>query len=177
MSAGERVNINAGKGLSLFAQQDGMRAIAQNGPVLVQSQHDSTQIDSAKDVKISAKGRVIIMAEELVLVNTAGAYLTLKGGGPEIGGPGAMTVKTDGHHWNGPAKQSAELPTFGDSEFSRTPKLVRASDGEPIEGMDFHVEADGEVLVSGKTDGSGTGKQIVADRIRQLRAYFYRKRS
>jgi len=176
MSAGQRVNINAGKGLSLFAQQDGMRAIAQNGPVLVQSQHDSTQIDSAKDVKISAKGRVIIMAEELVLLNTAGAYITLKGGGPEIGGPGALTVTTDGHHWNGPAKQSAELPTFGDTEFSRTPKLVRASDGEPIEGMDFHVEADGEELVSGKTDGGGTGKQIVADRIRQLRAYFYRKR-
>jgi len=42
--------------------------------------------------------------------------------------------------------------------------------------VDFHVEADGEELVSGKTDGGGTGTQIVADRIRQLRAYFYRKR-
>ena len=47
MTAGQRCNVNAGKGISLFAQREGLTAIANYGKVLVQSQHDSTQIDAA----------------------------------------------------------------------------------------------------------------------------------
>ncbi|SFM83670.1 DUF2345 domain-containing protein, partial [Rugamonas rubra] len=173
MTAGQRCNVNAGKGISLFAQQDGLAAIANHGKVLLQSQHDSTQIDSAKDVKISARGRVIVMAEEILLVNSGGAYISLKGGAPEIGGPGELTIKTAGHNWNGPASRSTELPTFGEGDFGRTPQLRRPSDGQPIKDVDIHVERDGDAVLSGKSDGNGEGGKVEGNRIEQLDVGFY----
>ncbi len=174
MIAGQRFNVNAGKGVSLFAQQEGLAAIANHGKLLLQSQHDSTQIDSAKDVKISAKGRVIIMAEEIVLVNAGGAYISLKGGTPEVGGPGALTIKTDGHNWNGPASRSAELPTFSEGDFGRKPRLLRAGDGGPVKDTGFEVEREGDAALSGKSDGGGVGGKVEGERIEQLGAGFYR---
>jgi type VI secretion system secreted protein VgrG len=177
LTSGQRFNLNAGKGISLFSQQDGLVAIANYGKLLMQSQHDSTQIDSAKDVKVSARRRVTIMAEEIVFVAAGGAYISLKGGTPEVGGPGALTIKTNGHHWNGPASQSAELPTFGEGDFGRKPRLLRASDGKPVKDMEFHVEPDGGSALSGKSDGNGVGGKVEGDRIQELEAGFFRPRS
>ena len=172
VTAGQRFNVNAGKGVSLFAQNEGLSAIAHHGKLLMQSQHDSTQIDSANDVRISARGRVIIMADDIVLINSAGAYLSLKDGAPEIGGPGPMRVKTAGHHWDGPASKSAELPTFGDGNFARTPRLLRGSDGLPVKEMELTLQRDGAAAVSGVTDGAGAAGKIEADHVEQLAARF-----
>ena len=172
MTAGQRYSVNAGKGVSLFAQQEGLSAIANHGKLLMQSQHDSTQIDSAKDVNISARGRVVIMADEILLVNAAGAYLSLKGGAPEIGGPGAMTIKTAGHHWNGPASKSAEMPTFGDGTFARTPRLLRGSDGQPVKEMALTLTREGGAQVKGTSDALGTAGKTESDHTEALVATF-----
>jgi type VI secretion system secreted protein VgrG len=177
MTAGQRFNVNAGKGVSLFAQQEGLTAIANYGKLLLQSQHDSTQIDSAGDVRISAKGRVIVMAEDIVLINAAGAYLSLKGGGPEIGGPGPMQIKTAGHHWDGPASKSAELPTFGEGNFARTPRLLRGSDGQPVENMTLSLKRDDGAPVQGTSDASGVAGKTEADHVQALVATFTKPRA
>jgi len=177
MTAGQRFNVNAGKGVSLFAQQAGLTAIANYGKVLIQSQHDSTQIDSAKDVKIGAKGRVTIMADEILLVSAGGAYLSLKGGTPEIGGPGALTIKTDSHNWDGAASQSAELPTFGDGDFGRKPRLERATDGQPVQDVALHLDRDGEAPLTGTSDAAGKAGKVEVNRVQQVVATFHKPRS
>ncbi|WP_412769986.1 type VI secretion system Vgr family protein, partial [Ralstonia pseudosolanacearum] len=50
ITSGERTNLHAGGGLSLFAHQDGISAIANQGKVHLQSQADDTLIDSAKNI-------------------------------------------------------------------------------------------------------------------------------
>ena len=177
LTAGQRFNLNAGKGISLFSHMDGITQIAHNGKFLMQSQHDDMQIDSAKDIKITAAQRLVIMAEEIVFMATGGAYLQLKGGSPEVGGPAALTVKTDGHNWNGPASGHTELPSFGKGDLGRTPQLLRASDGKPVEGMKLHVERDGDGPVTGQSDGDGKGEKIASDRLQKLKAYFFTPRS
>lgn len=177
MTSGQRFSVNAGKGVSLFAQQEGLVAIANYGKLLMQSQHDSTQIESAKDVKISAKGRVIIMAEEIVLINSGGAYISLKGGETEIGGPGALSVKTAGHHWNGPASRSAELPTFSDGDFGRAPRLLRGTDDEPAKNATLHLTRDGEAPLTGKTDATGEACKVQAKLMQRFEGTFYKPRS
>lgn len=177
MTAGQRFSVNAGKGVSLFAQQEGLVAIANYGKLLMQSQHDSTQIESAKDVKISAKGRVVIMAEEIVLINSGGAYVSLKGGETEIGGPGALSVKTAGHHWNGPASRSAELPTFSDGDFGRAPLLLRGTDNEPVKDATVHLTRDGEAPLTGTTDAAGEACKSAANRMQQMLGTFYKPRT
>jgi len=177
LTAGQRYNLNAGKGISLFSHMDGITQIAHNGTFLMQSQHDDMQIDSAKDIKITAAGRLVIMAEEIVLMSNGGAYVQIKGGSPEVGGPAALTVKTDGHNWNGPASGHTELPSFGKGDFGRTPRLLRVTDGKPVEGMKLHVERADDSPISGKSDSAGEGSKIVVDRLQRLKAFFIRPRS
>jgi type VI secretion system secreted protein VgrG len=145
LTGGGRCNVNAGKGISLFSHMDGITQVAHKGKFVMQSQHDDMQLDAAKDLKVTAGKRVIVMADdEITFIVTGGAYLTLKGKTVEIGAPGAITIKTDGHHWAGPASAKTELPKFDAGEFARTPRLLRATDGKPVEGMKVHVERSGE---------------------------------
>ena len=175
LSCGQRFNLNAGKGISLFSHRDGITQVAHKGKFVMQSQHDDMQIDSAKDLKATAGRRMVFMAEdEITFIVSGGAYLTLKGGTAEIGGPGAITIKTDGHHWKGPASQKTDLPTFDAGEFSRTPRLLRATDGKPVEGMKVHVERMGDGPLSGESNGAGEADKIVADHLQQLKATFYK---
>jgi type VI secretion system secreted protein VgrG len=175
LTSGARFNLNAGKGISLFSHMDGITQVAHKGKFVMQSQHDDMGIDAAKDLKVTAGKRMVFMAEdEIILIISGGAYLKLKGGAVEIGGPEAMTIKTDGHHWNGPASGKTELPTFSAGEFGRIPRLLRATDGKPVEGMKVHVERSDDGPVSGQTNSDGEAEKITADHLQQLKATFYK---
>ncbi|MES2741486.1 MAG: type VI secretion system Vgr family protein [Pseudomonadota bacterium] len=174
LTSGQRFNLNAGKGISLFAHKDGIAQIAHYGTFLMQSQHDDMQIDSAKDLKLTSGTRLLAVGnDEITLMTSGGAYLKLKGGNIELGGPGSFTVKTNGHHWDGPASVSAELPTFGQGDLGRTPKLLRATDGAPVEGMTMQVDPAGGGALTGKTDGAGKGIEITADHLQKIKASFF----
>ncbi|MET3135121.1 type VI secretion system secreted protein VgrG [Oxalobacteraceae bacterium GrIS 1.11] len=178
LTSGQRFNLNAGKGISLFAHKDGITQIAHYGKFLMQSQHDGVQIDSAKDIKVSATTNMIFVAgAEYTVMVEGGAYIKLKGGNVELGGPGSLTVKTNGHNWDGPASGSVELPKFSEGDFGRTPRLLRVTDGKPVEGMKLHVERSDDSPISGKSDSAGEGTKIVTDRLQQIKAFFIRPRS
>lgn len=177
LTAGQRFNLNAGKGISLFAHQDGIVQIAHYGKFAMQSQHDDITLDAAKDIKATAGTRVVLMAhDEVTLMTSGGAYLKLAGGTVELGGPGALTVKTNGHHWDGPASSPAELPSFGEGDLGRTPRLLRPTDGKPVEGMLFHAERPGDSAVSGRSDDDGKASPITSGRMQQIKAYFFAPR-
>ncbi|NHZ66108.1 type VI secretion system Vgr family protein [Massilia genomosp. 1] len=178
LTSGQRFNLNAGKGISLFSHREGITQIAHHGKFLMQSQHDDMLADSAKDIKVTAGKRVIVMAEdEITLMVGGGAYLTLKGGNVEIGGPGPIDINTNGHHWNGPASATPVLPSFSDGEFGRIPRLLRPTDGKPVEGMKLHVERSDDGPLSGKSNAAGEGDKITSDRLQLLTATFFRSDS
>lgn len=175
LTSGQRFSLNAGKGISLFSHTNGIKQIAHKGKFVMQSQHDDMQVDSAKDLKVTAGQRMVFMAqEEITFIVSGGAYLKLKGGEVEVGGPGAITIKTDGHHWNGPASAKVDLPKFGEGDFSRIPRLLRASDGKPVEGMKLQVERSDAGPLTGQSNGAGEGEKITVDHLQQLEATFYK---
>ena len=171
-TAGQRCNVNAGKGISMFSHDLGITAIAHHGKWLLQSQHDDTQVDSGKDIKLSALGRVVASGQdEVTLMVAGGAYIKLAGGDVEIGGPGALVVKTAGHYWDGPASMTGDLPTFGASDLGRIPRLLSAATAQPVPDMKLHVaRAEGDI--DGQSDASGQGPSITADGLHRLQAYF-----
>lgn len=177
LTAGGQFLVNAGKGASIFVHQGDLSAISHHGRLVLQSQHDDTCIDSAKDLKATAAGKMIHVAEEITFMTTGGAFISLKGGKVTIGGSEALDVNTDGHHWNGPATRSGDLPTFGDGDMGRLPKIVSPLDGGPVEGVSLHVgRADADDL-SGRTDAAGQASRITANGLQRLKSLFYFRRS
>jgi type VI secretion system secreted protein VgrG len=159
--AGQRVNINAGKGISLFAHQDGMKYIARAGKVDIQAQQDSIGIAADRDVKITAsQGDIVIAAKKSITLLCGGAYIRIADGKIEHGCAGAFTVKAGMHKWDGPARQEAELPFFPSAEHTNWLKLdLDGYQGTPMAGVPYTLHFANGQIKNGTLDGSGMAEE------------------
>lgn len=172
--AGQRFNLNAGTGISLFSHKEGFKAIAHYGKMLIQAQHDDVVVNASENVTMTAShGKVVIMAAKEILLATAdGAYLKLAGSNAEMGGPGTLAQKFSDHHWDGPASAATDLPSFKQGELERTPQLLRPTDGAPVEGAAFQILTGDGSMQEGKTGADGKAPTILADRLKTLAMRF-----
>ncbi|MFX1687918.1 type VI secretion system Vgr family protein [Paraburkholderia sp. A1RO-5L] len=177
VSSGQRINLQAGHGVALFAQANDISALANQGKVRLQSQGDDTQVDSAKNVQLTAAGGKLTGAasDEVLLVTSGGAYLKLHDGDIELGGPGTFTVKAAGHRWSGPASMSADMPKFDHAPLGRVPKLVRATDDQAASGFDAEVRKASGDLLNQKTDSAGRLTPLSGNQFEQLAVQFIKK--
>lgn len=179
VTSGQRINLQAGHGVAMFAQADDVTAVANQGKVLLQSQANDTQIDSAKNIQMTAAGGKLagMASDQVVFVTSGGAYLKLQGGDIELGCPGSFTVKSAGHTWSGPASMSTDMPKFDHAPLGRVPKLVRASDGQPVKGYEGEVRKASGELVKGVTDGSGKLAPLSGNQFESFVVNFFKKSS
>jgi len=175
--AGQRCSMQAGEGVSVFAHKGGITQIAHHGKFLMQSQFDEMQLNAAKALKLTANTRMIGMAQdEITFMTAGGAYLKLAGGSVELGGPGALTIKTDGHHWNGPASSKAELPSFDEGDLGRMPQVLSGLDDSPVSGVKIVVDREDGSQQVVDADSEGKGAAIVGDSLEKLRVRIFRPR-
>lgn len=136
LTAGQRFSLNAGKGISIFAQHGGLHAIAHNGKLLLQSQHDDTDIQTAKNLTLSAsEGTATISAKVILLVAEDGSFLKLGDGAPVLGSKQDLKFHAPNFKFDGPETMTAQLPAFDtagvDQKFD-----VRFPPGVPLENGD-----------------------------------------
>jgi type VI secretion system secreted protein VgrG len=133
MTAGQRFAVNAGKGISLFAQNGGVNAIAHAGKLLLQSQHDDTNINSAKNISVTATdGVVTISAKAVNLITEDGSFFKIGEGSPVIGSKSPIKFHAPDFLFDGPETMTAQLPTFGTGGADQRLEL-RYPGGEPLE--------------------------------------------
>ncbi|MBJ7314340.1 type VI secretion system Vgr family protein [Rugamonas sp. CCM 8940] len=158
MTAGQRCNLNAGKGISLFAHHDGIKAIAHHGKLVLQSQHDETQINAALNITLTASdGKLVGMAKEILLITEGGSFIRLAED---------ITLGTKGniiHHgakfpFKGPSSMQTQFPTFrtSDTDLKFAVKHFANSPDELVSPAE-HAEvsmANGDTN-TGKTDEQG----------------------
>jgi type VI secretion system secreted protein VgrG len=113
LTAGQRFNLNAGKGLSMFAHHDGIKLIAHNGDMLMQSQHGNIDINADKNINSTATNGIIkLMAKEIHVIAEDGSFIKI-GGGISLGTKEDIAHKAANFHFTGPATMATEFPTFG----------------------------------------------------------------
>jgi len=100
--------------VSLFAHHGGLHAIAHNGRLLMQSQHDDTAIDSAKNMQLTAtEGTTTISAKVILLVAQDGSFLKLGDGPPVLGSKEPLKFHAPEFTFTGPQSMAAQFPDFG----------------------------------------------------------------
>ncbi|MBQ5939452.1 MULTISPECIES: type VI secretion system Vgr family protein [unclassified Massilia] len=159
--AGQRVNIQAGQGMSLFSHQDGMKHIARAGKLEMQAQQDSIGIAAAQDVRISAsQGDIVIAAKKSITLSCGGAYLKIAEGNIELGCSGAFTVKAGVHKWDGPAEQETQLPFFPAADHTNWLKLdLDGYQGAPMAGVPYTLYFANGQQKQGTLDGNGMAEE------------------
>jgi type VI secretion system secreted protein VgrG len=158
LTAGQRFNLNAGQGVSLFSHHGGIKAIAHQGQFLLQSQHDDTIVNSAKNVKVTATdGKVVLMAKEIHIIAEDGSFIKV-GGGISLGTKGDIKHQGANFPFDGPATMTAELPPFD----SGTPdqKFIlkygaHGDDAVPAANRRFEIAMTDGSTLKGISDASG----------------------
>ncbi|UBM24118.1 type VI secretion system tip protein VgrG [Pseudomonas sp. p1(2021b)] len=171
LTSGGAMRLQAGQGISAFAQDGGISAIANRGKVQVQAQDDDIALDAQKNLRFSAvEGEVVVTAPTIRLVADDGSYIKI-GGGIEIGTQGKVTVKASEHDWTGPGTDAAQAPVF-----SRDPAAQRllfhyaghAEDSVRLAASHaYRITLEDGSTVQGRTDASGRTERVERDQMHQ----------
>jgi type VI secretion system secreted protein VgrG len=171
LTSGAAMHLQAGKGISAFAQDEGIRAIANRGKVLVQAQEDDITLNAQKNLHLSAaEGEVVITAPTIRLVADDGSYIRI-GGGVEIGSQDNVIVHASKHDWVGPKTDSAQIPAF-----NRDPAAQRLAFHYPghsddsarlAAGHAYQIELEDGTTVQGLTDATGLTERVEREAMHQ----------
>jgi type VI secretion system secreted protein VgrG len=171
LTSGAAMRLNAGQGISAFAQDQGISAIANRGKVLVQAQDDDITLNAQKNLHLSAaEGEVVVTAPTIRLVADDGSYIKI-GGGIEIGTQGRAIVHASDHDWVGPKTDSVSVPSFG-----RDPAAQRLAfhypshdDGSVRLAVEhaYQIKMEDGSTVQGLTDSSGLTERVESERMHQ----------
>ncbi|KPF66646.1 hypothetical protein IP84_15520 [beta proteobacterium AAP99] len=118
LASGQQTHLHAASGIRSFAQAGGLHSIANQGKVLIQSQHADTEISAEQSIHATATSKHILMEaqQHVTLVESGGAYLKIEGGKVEIGCPGTFTVKAASFALKGAASYQPKFPEFKETE-------------------------------------------------------------
>jgi type VI secretion system secreted protein VgrG len=174
LTSGAGMRLHAGQGLSAFAQDQGISAIANRGKVLVQAQDDDMVLNAQKHLHLSAaEGEVVVTAPVIRLVADDGSYIRI-GGGVEIGTQGKAIVHASDHDWVGPKTDSVSVPASG-----RDPAAQRLAIHYPGHGDDsarlavdhtYQIKMEDGSTVQGLTDSSGLTERVEREMMHQAQA-------
>lgn len=158
LTSGQRFSAHAGAGIQLFAQADGISAIANQGKVWLQAQADDLIAEAAKTIQLTATGEVVITGQRIHLVAADGSYHTI-GGGHELGSNADLTVKTANHHFQGPATQSSQPPSFDKAGTQQRYRLHFPGHSDdtpmPAAGQAYKITLNDGRVVEGTADATG----------------------
>ncbi|RPX99464.1 DUF2345 domain-containing protein [Pseudomonas aeruginosa] len=156
VTAGQKVVINAGSDIGLFAQGGELRQITHQGPMLLQAQKNDIRLEAEQSVEVSASQQhVLVTAKEHITLMCGGAYLTLKGGNIELGMPGNFVVKAAKHSHVGPAHASTSFNAWDSTPFDDRYVLRDEATLEPLPNIAVEVIRGDGGVVKLMTDSQG----------------------
>ena len=166
LTAGQRFNLNAGKGISLFSHHDGITAIAHNGKLLLQSQHDDTEINAAKNCKVTAtEGKITAMAKVIELIAEDGSFIKIGDGGITFGSSKPLKFHAPDFDFDAPATMATVFPNFGDGSVDQKFVLRYGAhdDGALAPNRHFEIDMTDGSTLKGISDEAGKTSLLQRD--------------
>ncbi|MGA3954158.1 type VI secretion system Vgr family protein [Ralstonia nicotianae] len=156
LAAGNVVAAAAAKGVSLFAQRNGIRAIAEGGPVSIQAHTDALAVLADKAVTVTSSADSIeILAQQNVVLHGGDSLIRLEGNAITFETT-KLDVKGAGHPLIGPGGQAAELPVLPIGVLHNKLELNLTDDNlKPVPNAAYKVLFHDGTTISGRLDGNG----------------------
>lgn len=119
LTASKQVDIGAIKNFTLaagevmsFFSRLGAKLFSAKGNIDIQAQGGEITTWSTQDTNISSGKRMVLSAQDELILVCGGGYIKLKGGNVEIGGPGKLLVKNSGIQKRGSESMKASCTLF-----------------------------------------------------------------
>jgi type VI secretion system secreted protein VgrG len=167
LTAGQKMNLHAGQGISQFAQNGGIKSIANHGKHITQAQDDDVQISADQSVTVTASlGHILVAAEQHITLTSGGAYIKIANGNIDIHAPGSVSVKGANYALTGPTSMQAELPNFGKGDTGKKFVLNYGMSRTPVPDQPYKLTMDDGQVIEGKTDSLGQTSLAQKDQMR-----------
>ena len=173
LAAGQRFAVNAGKGVSFFAQHGGLNAIAHFGKLVLQSQHDDTAIDSARNMQLTAcDGVVTVSAQAVHFVTQDGSFFRIGNGEVVIGSKHPIQFHAPDYLYDGPETMTPLRPTFSNSGADqkaelRYPRAATADEtlaqGGIVKGAAMNISLSDGTSTKGRSGADGKSELLARD--------------
>lgn len=157
IAAGQHYAVNAGQGIRQFAHGGGIHHIAHQGELLMQSQHDSTRLESARNITLSAGEEARITARSITLVAEDGSFIKI-GDGITLGTKGSIKQHAASFPHAGPQTIAAQKPEFTQEAVQASFVLRRNAANPlspPLPDQPYKIELSDGSIVEGITDAEG----------------------
>ncbi|ENV00492.1 type VI secretion system Vgr family protein [Acinetobacter variabilis] len=165
-SAADNINFSTQKSLiahaqdkiSLFAAQQGLKAVAAKGKVELQAQDEAIETIARHKVKIiSTEDRIEIISPKEIVLTAGGSQLKINGQGVFGVTGGKFECKAGQHIFKEGAKTIYEIPELPKSGPYAVDFLFNSLGGSGIEGAEvtMFIPENKEILWEGKTDSNG----------------------
>ena len=113
--------MESGRRKRALAARQGVRLISGTEDLVAQAQTGQMLLTASKDLKVtSVNGQLLAAAGKSLMLGCDGAYIKLEGGNIELGCPGDITLKCNGHPWEGPASEAPKLPALSSGDLKYT---------------------------------------------------------
>jgi type VI secretion system secreted protein VgrG len=112
LGAGQAVHIHAGTSIDLFAQSQGLRAIAHRDDLTLQAQAGNLNADARQNITLRTQdGGIVLNGKTLRLVAADGSYIEI-GNGITLGTNGDVRIRSANFDQDGPATAAPTPPSF-----------------------------------------------------------------
>ncbi|MDA0557039.1 type VI secretion system Vgr family protein [Burkholderia pseudomallei] len=162
LAAGGSMHAAAVNHLSLFARNQGIKAVAGKGKVEIQAQDGDLEMVAQQLVKLlSVAGRMEIAADQELVLYCGGATIRIKGGNVSIHAPGNVDFKGASFSFAGPVSESYAMPQFRPS-YQAQYVLKNQTDGTPMIRHAYELKLPSGRTVLGHTNDLGETVPVFA---------------
>uniref|UniRef100_UPI00241348EE DUF2345 domain-containing protein n=1 Tax=Pseudomonas sp. RIT-To-2 TaxID=3462541 RepID=UPI00241348EE len=128
LAAAQRLSAHANQGISLLAQQEGVRLVSGKGPLEIESHDDVLNLIAQQDITVqSVQGHLQLTAKNGITLGCGGAFIRITPQGEiQIHGPGLISIRGQ-HRFNGPDSEAFPLPELPGSVCRECLKRARAA--------------------------------------------------
>ncbi|WP_347253579.1 DUF2345 domain-containing protein [Leminorella grimontii] len=165
----KNVTISAGGGVGLYALDAGMKLYASNSDIDIQAHQGQVSSWSTKDTFISSGKRMVLSAQDELILVCGGGYIKISGGKVEIGAPGELLIKTAGVNKQGPSSQEAAMKSFEPNTFKERFVITNQSTGETLPNQKYRVTTSGGNVIEGVTGEDGLTELIEFSSIERVK--------
>ncbi|AMO98825.1 rhs element Vgr family protein [Collimonas arenae] len=176
LSVGQRLLASIRRGMRLFTNFGGIKAMAAQGDIDIKALKDSINMLAKLNITYIAN-RITITAKEEVAINGGGSYTKWQAGGVETGTSGNWLVHSAGKNVGGPKSIDQAYPVMDIAEAKYAEKftIVEPTSHLPLANQKYRILFAGGRTVAGITDAQGktnvAASEIVQDtRVELLRA-------
>jgi len=166
LSAGRKVQVRAGQGLSMFVPQEDAKLIAATGKIQAQAQANEMELGAAKRMHVYSLESLLFEAPQIVL-RTDGAEIIIGNGKIVMSSSAPVEVKAPSFNFGGGGGGNTDLPNMPHSTLATDERIAFSGrSGKGRENLPYEVrDTAGAVQDAGKSAANGATQNTITDSV------------